>query len=319
MQGVVGQVGVEQLEQPGVGRVGGALGEQHGERVHALAQVRSGRLARLVRVAGDVEDVVGELEGRPDHLAVLRERLLHLARGTGEAGAVAGGGGDERAGLAGHDAQVVLERVEVARADGLEDLTLDEAAERLGLDAHRVGAEPRGELRGLGEQVVAGEDRDGVVPAGVRGVGAAAQRSLVHHVVVVERSEVGQLDHARGGDDALRVGVAGLRGEQDEQRAEPLAARLHQVLRGLGDEPDLALDRGVELHLDLLEAAAQPVLEIGVEDRQRQRGRGGGGHDVLLQGTRVSGRTVRRWPRGPGPARVRRRARPWPRSQRRSR
>ena len=54
---------------------------------------------------------------------------------------------------------------------------------------------------------------------------AAAQRRLVHHVVVVERREVGQLDDDRRRYDAGRRRVAELRGEQHEQRPEPLAAR----------------------------------------------------------------------------------------------
>ena len=56
-----------------------ALRHQHRQRRHALAQVGAGRLAGLARLGGDVEDVVGELEGRADDLAVRRERLLDLA------------------------------------------------------------------------------------------------------------------------------------------------------------------------------------------------------------------------------------------------
>ena len=68
----------EQLEQAGVGGVGRGLGHQHRQRRHALAQVGAGRLAGLVGLGGDVEDVVGELEGRADDLAVRRERLDDL-------------------------------------------------------------------------------------------------------------------------------------------------------------------------------------------------------------------------------------------------
>ena len=58
---------------------------------------------------------------------------------------------------------------------------------------------------------------------------AAAQRRLVHHVVVVERRQVGQLDHDGRGHDARRGRVAELRGEQHQQRPEPLAAGVDQV------------------------------------------------------------------------------------------
>ena len=68
-------------------------------------------------------------------------------------------------------------------------------------------------------------------------------RRLVHDVVVVERGEVGQLDHDGGRDDPGAAGVAELGGEQHQQRAEPLAAGLDQVQRRLGDERVAALDR----------------------------------------------------------------------------
>ena len=73
--------------------------------------------------------------------------------------------------------------------------------------------------RGAAEQEVAGEDRDVVVPAGVGGVGAAAQGGLVHHVVVVERGDVGELHDAGGGVDLVGVGVA----DRPRRRAAPAA------------------------------------------------------------------------------------------------
>ena len=63
---------------------------------------------------------------------------------------------------------------------------------------------------------------------------SAPRRSvgLVHHVVVVERADVGQLDDAGRGEHVVGVGVgAGLGGEQHQQRAEPLAAGGQQVAR----------------------------------------------------------------------------------------
>ena len=48
----------------------------------ALAEVGAGSLAGLDGVGGDVDDVVGELEGAADDLAVRRERLLDLEPGA---------------------------------------------------------------------------------------------------------------------------------------------------------------------------------------------------------------------------------------------
>ncbi len=109
-----------------------------------------------------------------------------------------------------------------------------------------------------------------VVPAGVRRLRAAAQRRLVHHVVVVQRREMGELDHARGGEHVRRGGVAGLGGQEAQQRPEPLAAGLHQVPGRLGDERCLALHVLVQRLLDLVHPGAEARLELGVEDREGQ-------------------------------------------------
>ena len=67
------------------------------------------------------------------------------------------------------------------------------------------------------------------------------------------------------------VGVAGLGGQQHEQRPEPLAAGLHQVAGRLGDEPGLALDVLEQCRFDLVHPGAQTRFELLVEDGQGQR------------------------------------------------
>ena len=198
---------------------------------------------------------------------------------TAEHGAVAGRRRDQRAGLAGDDLEVVRERVLAgSRLDGLEDLPLDQAGECLGLDAYGVRAEVGGQLGGLPEEEVAGEDRDVVVPACVGGVGAAAQGRLVHDVVVVEGRHVGELDDARRGQDLGGVRLrASLGRQQHQQRAEALAARGHQV-RGRGGDvvraPAAVTD---ELLLDHGEAPGEAPLQLFVDDGESQvRGREGG-------------------------------------------
>ena len=264
---VVGEVAVEQLEQAGVLGTGGRAGDQHRQGRHALAQVGAGSLAGDAGVGRDVEDVVGELERGADDIAVLGEGLLHLGSGAAEDGAVARGGGDQRAGLAGHDVEVVLERVLAgAGLERLEDLSLDQPGEGLRLDAYGVGAQLGGQLGGLREQEVAGEDRDVVVPAGVGRHRSTAQLGLVHHVVVIERGEVGELDDARRGDHVVDVGMlAGLGRQQHEQRPEPLAAGLHQVAGGLGHEArpaaDVSRQRLLDLGEPILQTRGQPLVE----------------------------------------------------------
>ena len=69
----------------------------------------------------------------------------------------------------------------------------------------------------------------------------AARVGLVHDVVVVERGQVGQLHHHRGGHDPGRVRVAELGAEHHQQWPEALTAGLQQMPGGVRDEGDVAL------------------------------------------------------------------------------
>src|SRR5262249_39161621 len=151
-----------------------------------------------------------------------------------EHGTEPGGGPDQRAGLVGDDAQVVLDRVRLARADGLGDLSVYQSRERPGLNPYRLGAQLGGEVRGPGEKIVAGEYRDGVPPTGVRRRGTTSHRRLVHDVVVVERGEMSELDDHRRRHNLRPARVAELRGERDEQWPETLTTRVHEVPGDLG-------------------------------------------------------------------------------------
>ena len=107
----------------------------------------------------------------------------------------------------------IAERYDVLGAVGVEEvlqlehLAAAELADRRGEQPGDVGAERRRERRRLGEQVVAGEDRDDVRPARVHARHAAPGLGLVDHVVVVERAEVHELDRGAAGDRV--VGRAG--------------------------------------------------------------------------------------------------------------
>ncbi len=149
----------------------------------------------------------------------------------------------------------------VLRSRRLQDLAGDQPLEREGLDADGLGPEVGEDLRGAGEEEVAGEDRDRVAPAGVRAGHPAPHGGLVHHVVVIQRGEVGQLhDHGRG-HDAGGVGVAELGREHHQQRPEPFAAGPHQVLGGLRDERHLAFGCLKQPFLD----SNQSGLDIGFQ------------------------------------------------------
>ena len=102
---------------------------------------------------------------------------------------------------------------------------------------------------------------------------AAPRRSSrpVHDVVVVERGEVGQLDHG-GGPDHVRPGAAAqLAGQDGEQRAEPLATGRHQVPGRVAEGRVHLADRAAEQLLDVVQAAPQRGLEGRVVRGQRSR------------------------------------------------
>ena len=65
-----------------------------------------------------------------------------------------------------------------------------------------------------------------VLPSGRWRWPTAPEPGLIHHVVVVEAADVGQLDHQRGADDVVEPRRPAVRtelgGEHHQQRAEPL-------------------------------------------------------------------------------------------------
>ncbi len=134
--------------------------------------------------------------------------------------------------------EVVLDRVgAVVGPDRLVDLADDQPLERPGLDADGFGPEIGQQVRRAREQEVAGQDGDRVAVAGVGRHRAPADIGLVHHVVVVQRGQVGQLDDDRGGNDrrAMRR-ITEMRRQDADQRAEPLAAGVDEVPGDGADE-----------------------------------------------------------------------------------
>ena len=133
------------------------------------------------------------------------------------------------------------------------------------------GAERRHQLGGAGHEDVAGEDGGGVAPDDLSARGAAAKRSLIHDVIVVERGDMSQLHgHARVADllASGQGGVAELGGQQGQDRAQALAPGLGQVR---GRRVDGLVGAGDHLHeavLDGLEGGDDARLQLGRAQRQ---------------------------------------------------
>ena len=73
-----------------------------------------------------------------------------------------------------------------------------------------------------------------------------------------------QLDHHSGRRDLGARRIAELRGQNAEQRTEPLAARVDEVPRRVGDELVVRVHRDGQRTLDLVQSPAHRRLELGV-------------------------------------------------------
>ncbi len=146
-------------------------------------------------------------------------------------------------------------RVGPARLPPLHRLAADERETRVGEHAHEPRVAGLRELReGAGEQVVAGSAGGGRPVRRPDGTVPAAQLGPVDQVVVDERRQVHELD---GGARRHRRRRPGRRGEEDEQRPQPLAARGERLAA------DGARDAVVPRH-GLAEALLQ-LLHVGVQ------------------------------------------------------
>src|ERR671912_91227 len=273
--GVVREVAGEQRPQPCVTRIRGGEHVQDGQGLLALAQVGPRPLAGLVRLGRDVDEVVGELEGDAEALAVLAHRRDDLGWAPPEHGAVPGGRRDEHAGLVGQHVEVVVDRVGAGGSGaGIADLAGAEPHEGLGLDLDRTRTEVRDDVRGGAEEQVADEDRRRVAVGGVRARGAAPQVGLVHDVVVVEGGEGGPPHTRRGGHDAIVDAATELGRQQSEQRPEPLATGGGEGRGGLGDEGVLVVDTELDEVVDGVEAIGEPGPQPvgGTGQLQHRRG-----------------------------------------------
>ena len=186
-------------QQPGVGRVGRTRGaQQHGQRRHALAQVGAGRLAGLVGVGGDVEDVVGELEGDAD--ASRRTRVSALDRLGGAPPNIApyrADGRDQRRRSCRRARRGSGRAGRRRRGPGRSRGSGPRPAGRTSAAWMRTASAPSSATssEALREQEVAGRgSRRGCPSARWRDGAPRRSVGLVHDVVVVERREVGQLD-----------------------------------------------------------------------------------------------------------------------------
>jgi hypothetical protein len=160
---VVVQVAVQQLEQPGIGRIGRLTGQQRRQCRDALAKISPWRLAGVI--AGDVDDVVAELEHHPNLLAEVGHDPLQVQSCTRDLGTKQCRRRDQGARLVRHDSEVVVQRICTTWPDGLGDLTLHQPGERTRLDPYELRTKIGHDIGRTGEQQITDQDGYGVSPA----------------------------------------------------------------------------------------------------------------------------------------------------------
>ena len=121
-------------------------------------------------------------------------------------------------------------------------------------------------LEGLHVKPVAGQHAFLVAPGGVGRRAAAAHVRAVDNVVVDQRRRVHHLHHRAQADGALARVAQHVRGEQQQRRADALAAALAQVFGNLRDGADAGGGVAAQLLLDRHEVVPQQI-----EDLSRRR------------------------------------------------
>src|SRR5690606_27047988 len=122
-------------------------------------------------------------------------------------------------------------------------------------------------------QEVADQHAGGVAEHGVGGAAAAAQVGLVDHVVVEQGGGVDEFDHRRQLVGILALVAQGAGGEQEQHRAQALAAAGDDVLGHLVDQDHVGSQPAADQGVDRGHVGGGAGLDLG----QRQGGAGRGG------------------------------------------
>src|SRR3972149_3787490 len=150
--------------------------QKRGQGERALHQVAADGLAHLRLVAGEVQDVVDDLERHTEVVAVAAQRLDPLLRLAGDDAAALAGGGEQGGVLAADALEVVANGLAaVVGGEVLVDLAPGHHHQRLREETDDADVAGAGDLvSGVGEHVVAKHDGGRVVEGAVgRGGGGA--------------------------------------------------------------------------------------------------------------------------------------------------
>ncbi len=254
----------EQLAQ--LVAVGAVEGHDHRQREHALEQIVAGRLTQLLLGCGEVEDVVDDLERETVGFAEVGDGVDVVAGQTTGQPADPARSGQQRGGLARDRGLVVLGGpAGVAGGLQLADLAVAQPGDGGGQQSRHLGAEGRRDLRCTRQEEVAGQDCPVIPPRDVHRRHAPSDLGVVHDIVVVERSDVHQLDGCGTGDDLVGYGSRrierGGRRRDREPGSYPLAAGVHEMGGDVTEERQIGHDGFLECDLD-----ATQIVDHGGQD-----------------------------------------------------
>ena len=198
---------------------------------------------------------------------------------------MAGAGQQFRRFAVDHVEIIGLGQVEVAALQSLTQFAFADPVRRLTDQPAGAGVVQRaGQVEGVREQVVA--EQHGVVnaPAGVDRADVPAHGGAVEDVVVDQRGRVDHLHH--GAEDVMgrRDSAAGAGGQQQQDRPQPLAAVVPDVIDDRLDLDITALERLRQDALDFFQVRRDRAVQVqGRRNRRRSR-QHGLGHDPSLSG-----------------------------------
>jgi hypothetical protein len=196
--------------------------------------------------AAVVDDVVHELESDAELLAERGESALGFGRRAGEASPGTRREREERRGLVREDVLVGgFGDVELDAPAQLNDLALDQSAQRGDEIGHDLGCVAAGAVERVHQQHIAREHAHAVAPDFARSRLTAALVAVVDHIVVQQRRRVHQLGHHR----ELTRGRAGCgrstprlnKSESGRRRLPPFATRW-RAASVAGDGPAIAVE-----------------------------------------------------------------------------
>jgi monofunctional glycosyltransferase len=254
----------------------------------AASGILAGRLAHGLRIGRHIQHVIGQLEGKADHLAETTKALAVLGAGAGNDGPGLAGKAQKRAGfhrLQHHDAVFAgrvgfglqIQRLPAGHAANAGSTRQRQHQLHLAV-VGKIGLGRCNEVEGIGQQAVAGEDGCRLVKGLVDGRLAAAQVVIVHgrQVVMDQRIAVQTLKGCAnaGGHNA----VSGKQGGcfRHQKGPQPLAAVQRAVAHGCNEHlrtgdfvhPDASAQKVGQQALRLGGAVAQIGVEGGgIEDR----------------------------------------------------